>query len=91
VIAAVEYRQNATIASEVVENEALLWDEHRKELHHLRPTATAVWLRCEQWTPFDEIARELEPTGANSDSDVAQCVRTLVSCGVLEVRASATP
>jgi hypothetical protein len=50
-------RIDAVITTES-EDEVLAYDETRHHIHHLNPTASAVWRLCDGTRPIDRIAQE---------------------------------
>jgi len=62
-----EYRRRTDVDFELLDDEALIWDERHQSLHRICGAPAAAWLACSQWAGVGEIAAALDDTS----SDVA--------------------
>ena len=77
-----EYRQRAGLAVEILDGEALIWDEPAQALHRLNPATTAVWEACAEWVAVAAIDAPLPR------AEVEGSVRDLVELQLLRRRDS---
>jgi len=75
-----EYRQSSGLAVELLDGEALIWDERAQALHRLNPATTAVWEACAQWTALPAIEAALPA------DEVERCVHELAELQLLRRR-----
>jgi hypothetical protein len=55
-------RPRADLASVVLDDEMVVYDSTTRTLHHLNPTATLVWQRCDGVRTVDAIAASIAQT-----------------------------
>lgn len=81
-------RDSAQLEWTEIEDQLIVWDGARGELHHLDPIATLVLRLCDGSTRFDETVADLARAFACEPdqirADVARCVATLQQRGLLE-------
>ncbi len=78
--ATAEYRQRPDLDVELLDGEALIWDEKAQALHRLNPPTTTVWQACGTWIRVPSIAPAL------SRAEVDRCVHELAALQLLRRR-----
>ena len=75
------------LASVLLDGELVLYDSASRTLHHLNPTATLVWLRCDGDRTLGAIVRSIaEEQSSDADAilrDVIELVDRLTAAGLL--------
>lgn len=80
-------RPHPAVETAFLAPEAVLWDTRHQQVHHLNPSASAVWLLIDGELTADQIARELcDIFGAEFDAvrpDVDDAIAEFVRRGLL--------
>ncbi len=84
----VEYCRRRDVAVEILDGEALIWDDRAQALHRLDRSSTRVWEACAQWRTPMAIASCVTATehqnGGVDDIDTA--LRALCAVQLLRAR-----
>jgi hypothetical protein len=76
-----------TVAWAEVDGETVAYDEVRKKVHLLSPTATLVWIGIDGRTSFEQIARDLSASFGKDPAviraDVQELARDLLGRGLI--------
>jgi hypothetical protein len=87
-----QYRIRSGVAFEILDDEVVVWDARRQDLHRLNAAAALVWSHLEEWTSLRTltvaIARCARVAEDDVIEDVERCVQTFDAAGLLDVRSS---
>ena len=82
------YQQCSNVAVQMVEDEALILDLNKDQIHQLNTTAAFVWNNCDGSTPIDEVTTRLtEEFDIDSDTaknDIEQILKQLRELELIE-------
>jgi hypothetical protein len=82
------YQQCSNVAVQMVEDEALILDLNKDQIHQLNTTAAFVWNKCDGRTPIDKVtARLTEEFDIDSDTaknDIEQILKQLCELELIE-------
>jgi hypothetical protein len=84
----------ADVATEIIDDEVLLYDPRQTRAVHLNATAALVWGLCDGLRSVDEITRLIEECYPDASAALRQevqvALKELLENGVLVVRSDAT-
>jgi len=85
-----ELRQARHVFALLLDDEALLWDDRREQLHRLNPSATLVWDGFAHWSTVQTVNRGSAVSSRLDANGVADCVDELRALGLLEWRTTSS-